>query len=272
MRVIKIGGRVQRDPLLARMIADAWRLAPGGMCIVHGGGDDVTTLQRTMGREPTFRGGRRVTTAQDIEALRMVLSGSANKRLVAALGAAGLPAVGISGEDGALIGARPTTASDLGHVGDPVEVNAGLLRHLLEGGYLPVISPLARNMTSGGAGVADARPAAEGSAASTGDAMALNVNGDDAAAAIAVALGADELLLVSDVPGVQVEGVVARELTRAAASDLVASGAATGGMAAKLDAGLRALDRGITNVRISDLAAIADPGRGTLLTHARSFA
>lgn len=272
-RVVKIGGRVQRDPSLAAALAAAWRSAPGELCVVHGGGDEVTALQRTLGREPTFRGGRRVTTAHDIEALRMVLSGSANKRLVAALGAEGLLAVGLSGEDGALIGAQPTEAADMGHVGDPVRINASLLEHLLAGGYLPVISPLARNVMPRSVGFAGAWSGAESFPAPDADVTAaLNVNGDDAAAAIAIAIGADELLLVSDVPGVLAGGVPVRELTTAGAQDLIATGQATGGMAAKLEAALRAIDRGISHVRIGDLAAIADPGRGTLLTHARSFA
>lgn len=272
-RVIKIGGRVQRDPSLAGAIAAAWRESPGALCVVHGGGDEVTALQRTLGREPTFRGGRRVTTAHDIEALRMVLSGSANKRLVAALGAEGLLAVGISGEDGALIGARPTGAAEMGHVGDPVHINAALLEHLLAGGYLPVISPLARNVMARSIGFAGAGASEERSPAPDADITgALNVNGDDAAAAIAIAIGAEELLLVSDVPGVLAGGSPVRELTIAGAQDLIATGQATGGMAAKLEAALRAIDRGISHVRIGDLAAIADSGRGTLLTHARSFA
>lgn len=272
MRVIKIGGRVQTDPGLSRAIANAWRQAPGALCVVHGGGDEVTALQRALGREPTFRGGRRVTTADDIDALRMVLSGSANKRLVAALVAEGILAIGISGEDAALIGAQPTQAANMGHVGEPVRINVSLLDHLLAGGYLPVISPLASNTMTQSDGLTP-RPE-PGHSSSPGDdtVAALNVNGDDAAAAIAIALGADELLLVSDVPGVLLDGIPARELAIPAAQDLIATGHATGGMAAKIEAALRAIDRGISHVRISDLAAIADPGRGTLLTHARSFA
>ena len=266
MRVIKIGGRVQRDRALAPAIAAAWRQSPGTLCIVHGGGEEVTTLQRTLGREPTFRGGRRVTTADDIEALRMVLSGSANKRLAASLAAEGLLAIGISGEDAALIGAQPTADAEMGLVGDPVRINVTLLHHLLAGGFLPVISPLARNMMARSTEFAGApAPDADASAA-------LNVNGDDAAAAIAIALGAEELLLISDVPGVLVGGIPVRELTTGDAQELISTGQATGGMAAKLEAALRALDRGISHVRIGDLAAIADSGRGTLLTCARSYA
>ncbi len=272
MRVIKLGGRVQGDPALPSAIASAWRQAPGQLCVVHGGGDEVTALQRALGREPTFRGGRRVTTAVDIEALRMVLSGSANKRLVAALVAERIQAIGVSGEDGALIEAVRTRAAEMGHVGNVVRINVRLLEHLLAGGFLPVISPLARDAgfdTPAGIDDQSGRESVPGDADVT---AALNVNGDDAAVAIASAIDAEELLLISDVPGVLVDGIPARELTIAGAQDLIATGQAAGGMAAKIEAALRAIDRGISHVRISDLAALADPGRGTLLTHARSFA
>src|SRR5690606_25015898 len=117
--------------------------------------------------------------------VRMALSGSANKRLVGALQGAGAPAVGLSGEDGRLLVARQAAGGALGRVGEPVMVNAAVLGALVEGGFLPVISPLAW--------------AEDGSGA-------LNVNGDDAAAAIAAELGADELLLLADVDGVMADG------------------------------------------------------------------
>ena len=150
---------------------------------MHGGGDEVSTLQRLYGVEARFAGGRRVTSALDLEIIRMALSGSANKRLVSALVDAGVSAIGLSGEDGALLTADPLDPAQYGHVGTPAAVNTVLLRQLLGAGHLPVLSPVSR---------------------STDPAMGatLNVNGDDAAAAIAAALGADELLLVSDVPGV----------------------------------------------------------------------
>ncbi|HEU4563787.1 MAG TPA: hypothetical protein VFS05_04020, partial [Gemmatimonadaceae bacterium] len=82
MRVIKIGGRAQDDPRLAATIAAAWRAAPGSLCIVHGGGDEISALQRSLGIEPVFNGGRRVTQERDVDVVRMALSGTANKRLV----------------------------------------------------------------------------------------------------------------------------------------------------------------------------------------------
>lgn len=247
-RVIKIGGRPQTDPSLASALAADWATARsnGGMVVVHGGGDEVSLLQATLGGSTKFVNGRRVTTERDIDLVRMALSGSANKRLVSALVELGIDAVGLSGEDAALIGASPMDAEQLGFVGVPRTINVAFLRHLLSGGYMPVVSPVSRD--------------ASGSMGS-----ALNVNGDDAAAAIAVALGATELLLVADIEGVMRDGLVLRSLTPASANRLLADGTAAGGMRAKLEAGLAALAGGVVRVRISDIEAIADTERGTVL-------
>src|SRR5690348_5021878 len=182
MRVVKIGGRPQSDPelpaLVAASVADSSQLV-----LVHGGGDEISALQGALGGSTTFVGGRRVTTARDIDIVRMALSGSANKRLVAKLVDRGVNALGLSGEDAGLISAEALDFEQLGFVGSPREINVALLSHLLAGGYLPVISPVSRDVRSS-------------------DGSALNVNGDDAAAAIAVAMSAEELVLVADVEGV----------------------------------------------------------------------
>ena len=253
-RVVKIGGRPQSDPMLPSRIKRLWSGAACPLVIVHGGGDEVTTLQTALGAASRFEGGRRVTSAQDIEIVRMALSGSANKRLVAALVSSGIRALGISGEDAALLTAAPVDPQRLGYVGAPHRVNVDLLWHLLDGGYVPVISPVSRNACAGSTGDE-----------SLGDAAALNVNGDDAAAAMAVALAAGELLLVADVPGVMSDGAVIPRLSTAVARELIASGTAAGGMRAKLEAALSALDGGVERVRIGDIAAIDDAARGTLL-------
>ena len=250
-RVIKIGGRPQSDPTLAGALASGWKHgngngATGGLVLVHGGGDEVSTLQAALGGTAQFVNGRRVTTAKDIDLVRMALSGSANKRLVSTLVENGINAVGLSGEDASLIGASPMDAERLGYVGAPTTVNVAFLRHLLSGGYLPVISPVSRDAT-GTLGAA------------------LNVNGDDAAAAIAVALGAAELLLVADVEGVMRDSVVIPTLTPDNARALIADGTAVGGMQAKLQAGLAAIAGGVPRVRISDIKAIDDLSRGTVL-------
>ena len=250
IRVVKIGGRAQRDPGLPSVLAAAAHAASpssdDGLCIVHGGGDEVSALQRRLGLEPLFRGGRRVTSTDDLEVVRMVLSGTINKRLVAGLLSHGVRAVGISGEDGRLFTAQVTDGAHLGRVGGSITVDATIVRVLLSGGFVPVISPLSRDADdAAGAG--------------------LNVNGDDAAAALAVAVGADELVLVADVSGVIEDGVVISELDATGVRGLIARGVAAGGMIAKLEAGLAALQGGVSAVRISTLDGIADRAVGTRL-------
>lgn len=246
VRVVKIGGRAQRDASLTARILEAVRAPGARVVVVHGGGDEVSALQRQLGVEPTFVDGRRVTRATDLEAVRMVLSGTVNKRLVAQLITAGVRAVGVSGEDGGLITARVTDAT-FGRVGGDVITDATLAADLLNGGWVPVISPLARD-----------REAPDGAG--------LNVNGDDAAASIAAGLGADELVFVADVPGVLEEGTVLAGIDSTAIAALVARGVVQGGMRAKLEAATMALRNGVRRVRIAGLAGITDPSVGTIVS------
>ncbi len=246
MRVVKLGGRVQSDAQLPVVLAAAWR-ASGARVVVHGGGDEVSALQVAFGRQSQFVDGKRVTAVEDLDLLRMALSGSANKRLVASLVGAGVAAVGVSGEDAGMLQAVAESRATMGEVGTPSLVNAALLHHLVAGGFCPVVSPLARDRASQSGGV-------------------LNVNGDDAAAAIAVALQADELLLVSDVPGVLVDGTALSQLDAAGAHALMQDGTARGGMAAKLEAALGALQRGVARVRIGAVSALTDDAHGTVIT------
>src|SRR5438105_8120274 len=254
MRVVKIGGRPQANSRLPNIVAEAWRAAPRSLCIVHGGGDEMSAMQRALGREPAFVGGRRVTSEGDLELLRMVLSGVVNKRLVNALIVAGVPAIGISGEDGRLIGAEMIDAATLGFAGRPVSVNADLLHSLLNAGYMPVISPVAYDSRNPRGG-------------------ALNVNGDDAAAAIAGALSADELFLVADVEGVRdAEGEILSTLSGESARDMIVNGIAADGMAAKIESAEAALAGGVASVRICDLDGLVDDERGTFITLSQSIA
>jgi acetylglutamate kinase len=230
---------------LPAALAALFTASGGQLVIVHGGGDQISALQRMRGEEPVFVGGRRVTTDTALELVRMVLSGLANKQLVSALSAAGAPAVGISGEDANLLRAEPIDVETFGHSGTPTSVDPALVHTLLSAGFLPVISPVAANVDQGIGG-------------------ALNVNGDDAAAAIAAALGAAELFLLADVPGVlDRDKQLVTTLTLADARALVATGVAGGGMAAKLDACAHALLGGVSRVRIGDLAALSAPDAGT---------
>jgi acetylglutamate kinase len=252
MRVVKIGGRAQTDPRLFTFLGEAWNDSPKSLCVVHGGGDEVSAMQRALGREAVFIGGRRVTSKSDLDVLRMVLSGVVNKRLVNGLVAAGVSAVGLSGEDGALISAEIIDAESLGFAGRPTKVNAKLLHALIDAGNLPVISPVGYDGESGQGG-------------------ALNVNGDDAASAIAVALQADELLLIADVEGVRDEhGELLPAISLESARELIENGTAAGGMAAKLESANAALVAGVDRVRICDLAGLVDVGRGTFITQSQS--
>jgi acetylglutamate kinase len=246
---VKIGGRAQSDPALPRLLAQVVR-AGDELVVVHGGGDEVTALQRRLGSEPTFIGGRRVTTEEDMDVVRMVLSGAVNKRLVRQLLHEGIAAVGISGEDGGLLPARLLDDGALGAVGEPLNADPRPVEALLAAGFVPVVSPLGRHAETG---------------------QGLNVNGDDAAAAIAGALGADELLLLADVPGVlDAAGSLVPAIPADAVDGMIASGVARGGMSAKLQAAVRALAAGVSAVRISDVNALLDPEAGTRLTTAHS--
>lgn len=247
MRVVKIGGRAQADPELARIIREAWDAASTKLCIVHGGGDEITAMQNALGREAAFVGGRRVTSKADLALLRMVLSGSINKRIVNQLVNTGVPAVGISGEDSALIGAEVIDSESLGMAGRPTRIESRLLRTLLQAGFLPIVSPVAYDLSSGSGGT-------------------LNVNGDDAAAAIAASMDAHELLFIADVEGVRdASGEIVPIIDPGFARDLILQGVATGGMAAKLESAHAALAAGVKRVRISDLAGLGDQKRGTLI-------
>ena len=253
-RILKIGGRAQGDPIFASVVREAWAAAGGALCVIHGGGDEVSAMQRALGREAAFVGGRRVTSQGDLELLRMVLSGVVNKRLVSSLVDADVPAVGLSGEDAALIGAEFIDRAVLGYAGRPVSVNKDLLVALMNSGYVPVISPVAFNTERGVAG-------------------ALNVNGDDAAAAIAAAIGASELIFVVDVEGVlDGEHQVVSSLTVEQAREMIANGTAAAGMAAKLESAETALINGVSSVRICSLRGVGDPGVGTFLTQSQSVA
>jgi acetylglutamate kinase len=246
---VKIGGRAQNDPALPRLLALVVRTGDE-LVVVHGGGDEVTALQRRLGSEPTFIGGRRVTTDEDMEVVRMVLSGAVNKRLVRQLLHEGIAAVGISGEDGGLLPARLLDDGALGAVGEPLNADPRPVEALLSAGFVPVVSPLGRHAETG---------------------QGLNINGDDAAAAIAGALGADELLLLADVPGVMnAAGSLVPAIPADAVDGMIASGVARGGMSAKLQAARRALAAGVAAVRISDVNALLDPDAGTRLTNAHS--
>jgi acetylglutamate kinase len=247
--VVKLGGRVLTDPRLPIALATRFASAHQRIVVVHGAADEVSALQRAFGVTPTFVAGLRVTSADDIDRIRMALSGLANKRLTAALITAGIPAVGVSGEDGPILIADPADDGVLGAVGTVAAVHTALLDLLLGGGYLPVVAPLARAArTAGGPPPATA---------------ALNINADDGAATIAAALGAHELLLVADVERIRTRNGGANVLDRTAAEAAIASGEIQDGMAVKVRAALAALRSGVPRVRIGGVAMITGESAGT---------
>lgn len=244
-RVVKIGGNeLDRSDWVAACARALATLGPS--VVVHGGGQAVSHWSRKLGLPVEQKDGLRVTTPEIAQVVEMVLGGPLNRLLVSALRASGLDAIGLSGVDGGLLTAQPLErGTGLGEVGEIVNVRASLLHSLLLAGLTPVIAPVAPSLS------APVRP--------------LNVNADQAAAAIAGALGAQELLFVSDVPGVAIDGVTQPTLAAAEIEAMIQGGVATGGMAAKLRAAAEALRAGVRAVRIGDLEMFEYATAGTRL-------
>jgi acetylglutamate kinase len=242
--VLKIGGNEIDDPSWLERLAAAAAGHAGRLVLVHGGGKEVTELQRALGAEPEWREGLRVTTPEALRAVSMVLSGLVNKRLVSLFVGAGTRAVGVSGEDAGMFRAEPKQGGKLGRTGEIRDVDVSLLETLLASGALPVVSPVSRGPDGG----------------------ALNVNADDAATALAVAIGAERLLFVSNIPGVLAEGDTLSEVSAAGVEELIANGTASGGMAPKLRAAAHAAANGVRDVRIGNLQMLAGDGAGTRIT------
>lgn len=242
VRVVKIGGNeLDRREWVSTCARGLAGVAP--VVVVHGGGQAVSALSRRLNLPVEKRDGLRVTTPEIAEVVEMVLGGPMNRLLVSALRAAGLDAIGLSGVDGGLLEARAAEGG-LGHVGEIVKVRASLLESLLLAGLTPVVAPVA--------------PAAA-------DGVPYNVNADHAAAAVAAAMHADELLFVSDIPGVTIGGVAQPTLAAAEVESMIEGGIATDGMAAKLRAAAQALRAGVRAVRIGDLDMFASATAGTRL-------
>jgi acetylglutamate kinase len=238
--VLKVGGNEVDEPAWVARFARAVAARGGRLVVVHGGGKEVTALQRRLGAEPEWRDGLRVTSDEAMRVVAMVLSGVVNKRLAAALVTAGVDAVGVSGEDGGLLRARLAAGGSMGRTGEIEAVRADLLHVFLGHGVVPVVSPVSRGA----------------------DGAALNVNADDAAGAVAAALGAAELLFVSNVAGVLDGGAALESVDADEVEALIADGTAQGGMAPKLRAAARAAGA-VGRVRIGGLEMLENPGAGT---------
>jgi acetylglutamate kinase len=254
--VVKYGGAAMEDPeLRASFASDIVLMRYVGMnpVVVHGGGPQISAHIKRLGGQPSFVGGYRVTTASDLEVVRMVLVGTINKDIVSLVNRHGTLAAGVSGEDGNLIVVRKKDhpAGDLGFVGEVERVNPGIVSDLLRD-FIPVIASLGVDANG----------------------QAYNVNADEVAAAVAEAVGADKLVYLTNVPGILDErGELIHELPADRAADLQASGALSEGMVPKVTSALAAIKGGVPRVTILDgrsehallLEIFTDEGVGTMV-------
>ena len=252
--VIKFGGNAMGDDeAMASFARDIVLLRQVGLnpVVVHGGGPMINEMLGQLGIESTFVRGKRVTDEATVRVVEMVLSGLVNKRIVQAINAEGGRAVGISGKDANLM-VCDQTDPDLGFVGTPANMNPKILETLTEAEIIPVIAPL-------GAGR---------------NGETFNVNGDTAAGAIAAALKADRLLLLTDVSGVKnADGDVQAEMTPEVVRQMTEDGVIAGGMIPKTETALDAIEGGVRAVVILDgrvphaclLELFTDHGAGSLI-------
>jgi acetylglutamate kinase len=241
VRVYKLGGPALEDPGLLPALAEELRRARGRVLVVHGGGRYVERELKARGLESRFVAGRRETSPEAMQVVEMVLSGVVNKGLAAGLTSAGLPALGLSGRDAGLLRAR--VQPGLGRVGSPESVDTRVLETAWGAGFVPVVSPVSQGADGG----------------------ALNVNADEAALALAVALHAEALLYLSDVDGVRLGAETVASLSADEVRHHVAEGAITGGMAMKVDTALQAVAAGVPEVIVAGRARLVGGFPGTRL-------
>ncbi len=265
--VIKYGGHAMGDPEAAEDFAeDVVLLEQSGVkpIIVHGGGPQIGRMLEKLGIKSEFQDGLRVTDAATVEVVEMVLAGLINKQIVGWISAEGGKAIGLCGKDGNMVVAQKVTRTvvdpdsniekhiDLGFVGEPAQVNREVLDAILKAELIPVIAPVAAGT----------------------DNHTYNVNADTFAGAIAGAMKAKRLLLLTDVPGVLDKNKqLLPELTIEQCRQLIADGTITGGMIPKVETCIYALERGVEAVVIlngkvahaSLLELFTDHGAGTLI-------
>jgi len=260
--VIKYGGNAMTTPQLQRGFAeDVIFLRYAGIrpVVVHGGGPQITDHLQRLGIASEFRGGLRVTTPEAMRVVRMVLVGDVNSDIVNLINAHGAFAVGLSGEDGGLFTAERRgivvdgEEVDLGQVGDVVEVDTSAVSALLDAGRIPVVATVARGR----------------------DGLSYNVNADTVAAALAAALKAEKLMVLTDVPGLYRDWPSTTELIREiSARDLTAlMPSLSAGMLPKMEACLRAVNAGVPSATVIDgrqlhallLEVFTTEGNGTMV-------
>ncbi len=265
--VVKYGGHAMGQEQTARDFArDIVLLEQTAInpVVVHGGGPQIEAMLKKLGIKSEFAEGLRITDAKTVEVVEMVLAGSINKQIVGYINAAGGKAIGLCGKDGNMVQARKVNRSvvdpnsniekvvDLGFVGEPEKVDLTMLNQVIGREMIPVLAPVATSANGG----------------------TFNVNADTFAGAIAGALKAKRLLLLTDVPGVldKSKNLIA-ELSVADARKLIADGTISGGMIPKVETCIYALDQGVEGVVILDgkvphavlLELLTDHGVGTLM-------
>ena len=257
--VVKFGGNAMGDDdAMAAFARDIVLMRQVGInpIVVHGGGPMINDMLDRLGIESTFVRGKRVTDKATVQVVEMVLTGLVNKRIVQAIMNEGGRAVGLCGKDDDLMVCEPDDP-ELGFVGRPKTVNAQVLRDLFAAGIIPVVAPVATG---------------------TQPNETFNVNGDTAAGAIAGALEADRLLLLTDVSGVKdSNGSVVTAMTPDEVTDMIANGTIAGGMIPKTETALKAIEQGVRAVVILDgrvpnaclLELFTEHGAGSLIRPAR---
>ena len=255
--VVKYGGNAMIDDALkAQVMEDVVLLALIGVkvVLVHGGGPEINGLMEKLGKKPEFVDGLRVTDAETMDIVQMVLAGKVNKTLVNMLENKGGRAVGLSGMDGRLIEAVQKDPR-LGYVGEIVKIHPAPITDLLEKGYIPVVSTIGCDRAGN----------------------AYNINGDTAAAYIAGALGAERMLLMTDIAGILRDkddpASLISEITVDEAAHLREQGVISGGMIPKVDCCVKAINAGVKRVVIMDgriphsilMELLTDEGAGTMV-------
>jgi acetylglutamate kinase len=258
--VVKYGGHAMGDDKVARAFArDMVLLEQSGVnpVVVHGGGPQIGAMLGKLGIKSSFADGLRITDRATMEIVEMVLAGSINKQIVGFINAEGGRAIGLCGKDGNMVLARKVPPSgkeiDLGFVGEPAKVDTTVLDQVLGRELIPVLAPIAQDE----------------------DGETYNINADTFSGAIAGALKAKRLLLLTDVPGVLGrDGNMLKELHGGDIHGLIADGTITGGMIPKVETCIYALEQGVEGVVILDgkmphavlIELLTDHGAGTLIT------
>lgn len=251
MAIIKLGGSALEQESLRRIFATELRSLIGiwQPILVHGGGPEVTAMSRRLGHSTCFQDGIRITSAEEMEVVDMVLAGSANKRLVRALCSAGVRAVGLCGSDGPTLIAQPETVPSGTRTGEIRSVDTRLLFTLMAAGFVPVVSPVCDDGAGGG----------------------VNINADTVAFQLATAIDAATLLFISDIDGVRKDGAVLPRLGTVEADEEIAAGTITDGMIPKIRSSIAAVAAGVGCVHIGNysgsgaLRKLFDGMQGTVL-------